>query len=693
MLHTLSSARLELTVDDAAGGLEVVHLARPLAGVETAVLDAPVPEAGTDQLAPISVLAEAAAGWGGRPGIAAHRSGQAVFPRLGPAIVHREPGVLRAVADDPGTGIAVTIDARLDDAGVLILTAEVENLGEPLTLDEVLLTVPVPFASELMQMAGRWSDEFDTVRTPWAWGSVAVENRSGRTSHTRFPMLFAGRSGFGEESGIVTAIHVGWSGNSQVRAERLPDGRRVLQAGEVLLPGEIVLGREESYRTPPVYVAHSTAGLNGISDAFHEHVRARSVHPDRPRPVLLNTWEAVYFQHDLATVTALADRAAEVGVERFVLDDGWFIGRHDDTAALGDWVVDEAKWPNGLGPLIDHVTSLGMEFGLWVEPEMVNPDSDLYRAHPDWVLADPHHEPLLARDQLVVDLTNPDAYAHVRDGMLALLDEYAIAYLKWDMNRDHVAPVAVDGRPGTHRQTRAVYALIDELRAAHPGVEIESCASGGGRIDLGVLERTDRVWTSDCNDALDRVRIQRGASYLIPPELMGAHIGPTRSHTTGRTHSVAFRGATAMFGHLGIEWNLLEATDRERAQLVRVIEAHKRHRDLLHSGRTLRIDTDDPSLSAFVVVGEEQREAIVSISQIATSQGLPAGTVRIPGLDPQRRYRVERLALDDRPLGKAKRQPRWLDGVTVQGDQLAGSGLTLPVLNPETALLLHLSAH
>jgi alpha-galactosidase len=261
------------------------------------------------------------------------------------------------------------------------------------------------------------------------------------------------------------------------------------------------------------------------------------------------------------------------------------------------------------------------------------------------------------------------------------------------MNRDHIAPVAGDGRSGTHRQTHAVYRLIDELRAAHPGVEIESCASGGGRVDLGILERTDRVWTSDCNDALDRVRIQRGVSYLVPPELMGAHVGPTVSHTTGRTHSVAFRGATALFGHFGVEWNLLDAAEQELEHLAGVIEIHKRHRGLLHSGRTLRIDTDDPALSAFVVVAADQAEALVSISQIATSRGLPTGSLRIPGLDAKRPYRVERLALDDRPLGKAKRQPAWLDGVEVCGDQLMLAGLTLPVLNPETALLLHLQAN
>ncbi|MEO0493615.1 MAG: alpha-galactosidase [Actinomycetota bacterium] len=690
MLHTLTSVRLELVVDDTAGGLEVIHLGAPVGAVDLDAFAAPVPEGGIDRLAPISVLAEAAAGWMGAPGLRLHRDGVVVLPRFDPASVGIDGSSLRAVAEDPATGLRSTIHATLHAAGVLELAVELENLGPALTVDDVVVTLPVPHASEVLQFGGRWSDEFHPMRHPWEWGTFVVENRSGRTSATRFPMVVVGSAGFAEEAGTVTAVHVGWSGNAQIRADRLPDGRRVLQAGEMVDAGEVVLATGETYRSPSVFAAHSVDGINGISDAFHEFIRSRPTHVTTPRPVILNTWEAVYFRHDLETLAALADRAAAVGVERFVLDDGWFLGRDDDTRALGDWTVDPVTWPDGLGPLIDHVTGLGMEFGLWVEPEMVNPNSELFRAHPDWALVDPHHEPVLARHQLVLDLTNPDAYDHVSRSLHALLDEYDIAYLKWDMNRDLVAPTDAAGRAASRAQTLAVYRLIDEIKAAHPDVEIESCSSGGGRIDLGILARTDRVWTSDCNDALDRVRIQRGASYLIPPELMGAHIGPTRAHTTGRTHTAAFRGATAMFGHLGIEWNLLAATDDELAAVERVVSLHKTLRALLHGGRTVRIDVEDEAVSAFVVVAPDQDEAVVSVSQIATSRGLPVGPIRIPGLDPGTTYRLERLALDERRLGKAKEQPAWLDGVEISGRQLAVAGLAMPVLNPETALLLHL---
>nr|WP_326584584.1 alpha-galactosidase [Streptomyces sp. NBC_00481] len=287
---------------------------------------------------------------------------------------------------------------------------------------------------------------------------------------------------------------------------------------------------------PWLYASHSDQGLDGLSARFHDHLRARPGHPHRSRPVVLNTWEAVYFDHDLDRLTHLADLGAEVGVERFVLDDGWFRHRRDDRSGLGDWYVDETVWPSGLRPLIDHVRAPGMEFGLWVEPEMVNPDSDLARAHPEWILATGGRTPADRRSQQVLDLTHPEAYAYILERLDDLLTEYDIAYLKWDHNRELVdAGHSPSGEPAVHRQTLAVYALLDELRARHPGLEIESCSSGGGRVDLAILERTDRVWASDCNDALERQSINRWTGLLLPPELVGSHIGAARSHTTGRT--------------------------------------------------------------------------------------------------------------------------------------------------------------
>ena len=405
--------------------------------------------------------------------------------------------------------------------------------------------------------------------------------------------------------------------------------------------------------------------------------------------MLLNTWEAVYFDHDLDRLRELVDVAAEVGIERFVLDDGWFGSRRDDTSGLGDWWVSPEVYPDGLAPLIDHVKAVGMEFGIWVEPEMVNPDSELYRAHPEWALTTDGYEPVLGRNQLVLDLANPDAFAHILGQLDALLRDHDIAYVKWDMNRDHVQGSGATGSAGTHAQTLAVYAMLDSLRSRHPSVEFESCASGGGRIDLAILERTERVWTSDCNDALERQTIQRGASMLLPPEVMGAHIGPRRSHTTGRRHTLAFRAATALFGHLGVEWNVIRLDADDRAQLAEAIALHKRFRPLLHSGDVVRFDTEEPYL-AHGVYAADRTEALVSFVQMTTGPSLTTPPLRLPGLDPDRRYRIEHVALPGERWGLAATQPAWLaDGVELTGRQLAAHGIRPPVLHPESAVLLH----
>lgn len=379
----------------------------------------------------------------------------------------------------------------------------------------------------------------------------------------------------------------------------------------------------------------------------------------------------------------MADRAAQVGVERFVLDDGWFGGRRDDTAGLGDWFVSPEAHPAGLGPLIEHVTGLGMEFGIWVEPEMVNPDSDLFRAHPEWVLGDAD---LTGRNQLVLDLSIEACWRHLHDALDALLRDHAISFVKWDMNRDVAAP-------GTHRQTVALYQLLDALQRRHGGVEIESCASGGGRADAGILGRTQRIWTSDCNDPLERQTIQRGFSLFLPPEVMGAHIGPPRAHTTGRTHRLAFRAATALFGHLGIEWNLLDATDRDLEKVAAWITLHKELRPLLHAGDVVRIDAPDDASMAHGVVSTDRRSAVFSFAQLATSRAPTPPRLQLEGLDERCAYTVRRIAMPGEVLGLALEQPRWIDdGVTASGRTLRTVGLQMPRLLPESAVLLRLEA-
>jgi alpha-galactosidase len=332
-----------------------------------------------------------------------------------------------------------------------------------------------------------------------------------------------------------------------------------------------------------------------------------------------------------------------------------------------------------------------MEFGIWVEPEMVNPDSDLFRAHPEWVLADPGYEPVLGRHQLVLDLSDDGAYEEILTRLDALLSDHDIAFVKWDMNRDHVHASGSTGRAGTHAQTLALYRLLDELRRRHPDVEIESCSSGGARIDLGILQRTERVWTSDCNDAVERQTIQRHASMLIPPEVMGAHVGPPTAHTTGRTQALAMRAATALFGHFGIEWNLLDVDDRGLADLAGWVALYKRHRELLHHGDVVRVDHDDPHALVHGVIASDRRRALVAYVQLSSAPALLPRPVRIPELEPDATYRV---GLVDQPGGPppGRRLTRGAaalrDGIELTGRQLAAHGVRLPVVTPESVELL-----
>jgi alpha-galactosidase len=430
-------------------------------------------------------------------------------------------------------------------------------------------------------------------------------------------------------------------------------------------------------------------------------LRARPAHPSTPRPLLLNTWEAVYFDHDINRLIELTDRAAEIGVERVVLDDGWFLGRRDDTAGLGDWIVDATVWPDGLAPLADHVHELGMQFGLWFEPEMVNLDSRLAREHPEWILGPSAGLGPPARHQYAVNLANDQAWAYLLERIDVLVSTYSIDYLKWDHNRDlHEAVLGdADGRdrPGVHAQTVALYRLLDTLKARHPALEIETCSSGGGRIDLGILARTDRVWASDCNDPVERQAIQRWTGQLLPPELIGSHVGPARAHTTRRVTSQSFRLATALFGHAGIEQDLTRCTPEELERLSAWAALYREFRALLHHGRVVRADLTNEATLLHGVVSRDATTALLCWARLATSTEGQSGRVQIPGLSPDMDYRVRIRGDIGQPSMHQVAPPAWVsealrDWIILPGVILTVTGLPMPTLNPEQAMLIEVQA-
>ncbi len=699
-LHVLRTAHRQLVVDTSTGIPELVWFGRPLSGdLDFLELlgERSVANASLDVEGPATMLPVESDGWLGQAGIEGRRDdGSAWSPRF--SLVSCEDiddNRLVSTGADAHAGLTVITTLTLGAEGVVTVQVELRNDGDnDYVLNRIAVTIPVsPEVTELQVPEGRWVHEFHEVRLPWRVGAIEITNRRGRTSHDKPPWVFAGQAAFTNQTGRVWGAHLGWSGNATVRAEVLTDGRRVLQLGEVLLGDELRLAPGESYQSPIVYVAWSDEGMNGVSRSFHRYLRARPQHPspETPRPIHMNTWEAVYFNHDLDTLKALADTAAEVGAERYVLDDGWFHGRRHDEAGLGDWWVDPDVWPNGLEPLISHVRGLGMEFGIWVEPEMVNPDSDLFRAHPDWALGVPGYDRVTGRNQLVLDLTKDVVWEYLFEHLDRLLADHDIAYVKWDMNRDLTQPASGE-RAAAHLQTLAVYRLIDALRVNHPGVDIESCSSGGARADYGILERTDRIWTSDSNDALERQRIQSGLLRFFPPEVMGAHIGPNRSHTSGRRHSLGFRATSAFFGHFGIEWNLLDTTETERTHLSNILALHKKHRRLMHTGTVWHVDAADPGLHIMGVVAQDQSEALFSVAQLAVARNATPERMQFPGLDRSSNYDVSLVLLADSALGLATRQPRWTDtgAQDIPADVLSAFGIQLPTLDPESAVLIYL---
>lgn len=657
----------------------------------------PVANGRLDVDSPVTLMAESGHGLFGSPGLEGHRNGLDGSPIFSTVDVQHNGQSLTLISEDEVAGLRLTSELRLDVCGVLQIRHGLTNLmATAWQVNRLAVTLPIAeYARDVMAFHGRWIREFQPHRVHLEHDSFVIENRRGRTSHEHFPALMTGSRNFSESQGSVWGVHLGWSGNHRLRAEVKTDGRRYIQAEALYLPGEMAISEGETLWTPWLYASHSSQGLNGMSQQFHRFLRANIIRfvQDKPRPVHLNTWEGIYFDHSPAYIMKMAEEAAALGVERFIIDDGWFKGRNDDFAALGDWYLDEGKYPDGLRPVIDRVKGLGMEFGIWVEPEMISPNSDLYRAHPDWVLALEGYSQILGRHQLVLNITLPQAFDYLLERMSWLLGEHDIDYVKWDMNRELVQPGS-GRRAAADAQTHAFYRLLDTLRSRFPHIEFESCSAGGGRIDYEVLTRCHRFWASDNNDALERNIIQRGMSYFFPPEVMGAHIGNHRCHATYRQHSIEFRGLTALFGHLGLELDPVNADAKEREGYRHYAALYKQWRDVIHSGMQWRIDMPDSTTLVQGIVSQDQRQGLYTVSQLAMPDYTLLAPLRVAGLDARAQYRITLLdhpniRITDEGGHTMRQLPAWMTTPhIVSGEWLMQAGLALPVLDPESAILV-----
>ncbi|MFC7844576.1 alpha-galactosidase [Streptomyces sp. NPDC057382] len=543
--------------------------------------------------------------------------------------------------------------------------------------------LPVRSDYRMSGVFGQWAGEFALQRRPLAVGETTLTSRRGHTGHQSNPWVAIDAGDATETDGQVWCTATATSGSWRIEAVRSPEGRCGVICGAGHEGVEVSLAAGTSWTSAVSVGVYSAAGFGGVSRALHAYVREHVLPaPERPRPVLYNSWEATSFEVTFANQRRLADAAAELGAELFVVDDGWFGRRDDDRAGLGDWTPHRRRFPDGLRPLSDHVHGLGMRFGLWVEPEMVNVDSDLYRAHPDWVLHLPDRTPSVQRHQLVLDFSRPAVTDWAYEWLSRTIGAYDVDFLKWDFNRSF----SEAGSHGDRRDRRAIFmehaagvhGVLDRLRRDHPRLEVESCAGGGGRVDLAVLARTDQVWTSDNTDAVDRLRIQYGFSQVYPAQVMSAWVTDSPNPMTGRTIPLRFRFHCAMAGALGIGGDLTRWSRQEREEAAGMIALYKEVREVVQHGRQYRLGSPDDLQHGVLYVSRDRSEAVVLQWRVGAATRTLQPRLRLPGLDPDAVYT---LRDDSGTLGS----------VSVTGAALAAHGLPagLPA-GPYSSRLLRL---
>ncbi|MEV0096735.1 alpha-galactosidase [Streptomyces sp. NPDC050738] len=555
---------------------------------------------------------------------------------------------LRLRFADAVHGLGITLHYRVRDGFDVIerwVTVVHEGDGSALELlraDGATWTLPVRDHWRLSQLHGRWAAESRLVRSELTYGEKVLSSRRGHTGHQHLPWVALDAEGATEDHGQVYGCALAWSGSWRIAVSQHPDGAVQINGGAGYDDSGLVrLAAGESYTSPVFAGLWSDGGFGGASRAWHAWQLAHVI-PDagRARPVLYNSWEATTFDISEEQQRVLARRAAEMGVELFVVDDAWFGQRVSDRAGLGDWTPNPDRFPGGLKPLADEVHALGMQFGIWVEPEMVNPDSDLYRAHPDWVQHHPGRRRTEFRNQLVLNLARKDVQDCLWEQLDALLSSAPIDYVKWDFNRcftDAGWPDEPYPQKLWVEHVHGLYALLDRLRAAHPDVAFESCSGGGGRIDLGILSRTDQVWTSDNTDPLDRLAIQDGFSQIHPARVMAAWVTDSpNTQLNGRISSLRFRFVSAMAGVLGVGGDLTEWTEDERAEARGWVELYKKVRPVVQGGKLYRLRAPAGGLSAVQYVRDDTVVVLAWLQAQHYGEQPPA--VRLKGIDPSASY-------------------------------------------------------
>ena len=536
---------------------------------------------------------------------------------------------------------------------VIVRSVRIENRGtEGIVLKKAMsLCMDFPYGKkEAIHFHGRHAMERMAERTPVPQGGrLAFESRRGMSSHQSNPFVILCDPQTTERRGEAWGCMLMYSGNhlEEISADqtgnvRLTCGIHPEGFSWTLTPGE-------SFQTPEAILSCSAEGLNGLSRNYHRVIREEVIPPrwrGMKKPVLVNSWEACYFDFDADKLLRLAVSAKELGMEMIVLDDGWFGRRNDDTSSLGDWTCNEEKLGCSLKELSERIHALGLYFGLWIEPEMISPDSDLYRSHPDWALADPDRLPMVGRSQLVLDMGREEVQEYLFDVISRILKDARIEYVKWDFNRSvancwsRALPADRQGETA-HRFMLGTYRLLERLTEAFPDVMIEGCSGGGGRFDAGMLYYCPQIWCSDDTDAVERLEIQKGTSYGYPACAMGAHVSACPNHQTGRTVPLETRGIVAMAGTFGYELDPSKMTEDEKKTVKEQIASFHRYENLIAEGDYYRLDEGEGDWTAWMTVSPERDEALVSIVCTHVRANGPFPFIRLAGLDPEKEYRKE----------------------------------------------------
>jgi alpha-galactosidase len=590
------------------------------------------------------------------------------------------------LVDEP-TGLAVTLAFTIfRDWPVVARSMHLKNSGASRVVVRAAMSATLDLPDDdwrLMTFSGAWARERFPVDRALVPGRQGVGSLSGGSGNEHNPSLVLRRPTTTEAGGECWGIALAWSGNFLAEAEvghfgttRVRVGVHPEQFAWPLAPGE-------SFTTPEALLAWSGEGLSALSQGLGgllRHRMARGAWRDRPRPILLNNWEGTYFDFDHGRLVAMARAARSVGVELFVLDDGWFGRRDSDDRSLGDWVVDRRKLPHGLDGLAREVKSLGLMFGLWIEPEMVNRDSDLFRAHPDWAIGIPGRQRTESRQQLVLDFSNPAVVDHIAVAIGRVVSSAPIDYVKWDWNRfitEPFSPALPPERQGEffYRYTLGLYDLYGRLTTRFPNILFESCASGGARFDAGLLAWAPQAWTSDDTDAVERLRIQWGTSFAYPVSSMGAHVSAVPNHQTGRAAPLDFRAAVAMFGAFGYELDPTAMAEDELAAVQRQVAFYAEHRELLQYGRFTRLRSPfegDGNEAAWMVSSPDQSRALVAHYRVLQRPWPHRDRLAVRGLDPSARYAVTCWTSFDGPMPTIERG----------GDELMAVGLGIEPPDP-----------